>query len=67
VCLPRLSEGEEKPIKVTLPDGSIKEAIAFKTTPLDIAMSISPKLAKESIVAKVCVSNSNVSLFLFKQ
>jgi hypothetical protein len=41
---------------VTLPDGSVKEAIAFKTTPLDIAMSISPKLAKESIAAKVSFS-----------
>jgi threonyl-tRNA synthetase len=47
------NKGEEKPIKVTLPDGSIKEAIAYKTTPLDIALSLSPKLAKESIAAKV--------------
>ncbi len=44
---------EEKPIKITLPDGKAKDGVAWKTTPLDIAQSISKKLAENSVVAKV--------------
>jgi len=40
-------------LSVTMPDGSIKEAVKGVTTPLDIANSISKGLAKKSIVAKV--------------
>lgn len=43
----------EKPIKVTLPDGSQKDAVAFKSTPMDIALEISKGLAQNVIVAKV--------------
>lgn len=42
-----------KPIELTLPDGSKKEAKAYETTPLEIAMSISEGLAQHSICAKV--------------
>ncbi|MCU1256489.1 MAG: thrS, partial [Candidatus Angelobacter sp.] len=39
-------------IQVTLPDGSKKE-VPQGTTPLDIALSISPRLADAALVAKV--------------
>jgi len=44
---------QEKPIKVTLPDGKVVDAVANKTTPYDIAASISKGLAEASVVAKV--------------
>lgn len=44
---------KEKDIKVTLPDGSEKPAVAFKTTPMDIAQSISKGLAQAVVVARV--------------
>eukprot|EP00178_Gracilaria_changii_P010786 TRINITY_DN3130_c0_g1_i1.p3 TRINITY_DN3130_c0_g1~~TRINITY_DN3130_c0_g1_i1.p3 ORF type:complete len:753 (-),score=106.94 TRINITY_DN3130_c0_g1_i1:12106-14364(-) len=42
-----------KPITVTLPDGSQKPAIAGKTSPMDIAFSISDTLARKALVAVV--------------
>ena len=39
-------------IEITLPDGS-KKSVAEGTSPLDIAQSISPRLADAAIVAKV--------------
>src|SRR5579885_2911166 len=39
-------------IEITLPDGS-KQSVAAGTAPIDIARSISPKLAEAAIVAKV--------------
>jgi threonyl-tRNA synthetase len=48
-----LSQQPEVPIKITLPDGSHKAGIKGKTTPMDIALSISKGLAKQVIVAKV--------------
>ncbi|EKX50234.1 hypothetical protein GUITHDRAFT_93029 [Guillardia theta CCMP2712] len=41
------------PIKVTLPDGNVKEGVKNKTTPFDIAMEISKGLANNAVVAKV--------------
>jgi hypothetical protein len=41
------------PMKVTLPDGAIKDGIKGVTTPLDVANMISKSLAKKVIVAKV--------------
>jgi threonyl-tRNA synthetase len=40
------------PIKIQLPDGSVRE-VAAGTTPLDIATSISPRLAAVVVVARV--------------
>ena len=40
-------------INVTLPDGSVKQGIAFKTSPYDIAKAISTGLADSIIIAKV--------------
>lgn len=41
------------PIRVTLPDGKVVEAVAFETTPLDIANGISKALGKRACVARV--------------
>jgi threonyl-tRNA synthetase len=43
----------DQEISVTLPDGTVKTGIAFKTTPLDIALSISKGLADNVLIAKV--------------
>ncbi len=40
------------PIKIQLPDGSVRE-VAAGTTPLDIATSISPRLAAAVVVARI--------------
>ena len=45
-------------IHVTLPDGSVKD-LPKGTTPLEIAKSISPRLADAALVAKVRASNGN--------
>src|SRR5438105_11946568 len=39
-------------LQVTLPDGSVK-SVASGTTPIDVARSISPRLADDAIVARV--------------
>ena len=44
---------EEKPITITLPDGSTRPGVAGKTTPMDIAKGISSGLAKKVMIAKV--------------
>jgi threonyl-tRNA synthetase len=48
---------DDKPIKVTLPDGTVKDGTAFKTSPLDIATAISKGLADSCVIAKVLYSN----------
>lgn len=52
-----LANKGDQVIKVSLPDGSIKEGVAFKTSPYDIAKSISQGLADSVIVARVVYSN----------
>jgi len=39
------------PIKITLPDGNVKEGKALETTPLDVAKMLSNSLPKQVIVA----------------
>ena len=41
--------------KVTLPDGSQRDAVAGVSTPHDVALGISKSLAKDIVVAKVCL------------
>ncbi|XP_027360725.1 threonine--tRNA ligase, mitochondrial 1 isoform X1 [Abrus precatorius] len=41
------------PIKVTLPNGNVKEAKKWLTTPLDIACEISKNLAANALIARV--------------
>lgn len=40
-------------INITLPDGAVREGVAWKTTPLDIALAISQGLADQVVVARV--------------
>ncbi|CAL1530765.1 unnamed protein product [Lymnaea stagnalis] len=40
-------------IKITLPDGAVKEGNAWRTTPYEIAASISQGLADNTVIAKV--------------
>jgi threonyl-tRNA synthetase len=47
----------DQPISVTLPNGDVKSGFAYKTTPYDVAKSISQGLADNVIVAKVEYSN----------
>ncbi|GFR74288.1 threonine--tRNA ligase, cytoplasmic [Elysia marginata] len=44
---------EKTPIKITLPDGAVKEGQAWLTTPYEVAASISQGLADSTVVAKV--------------
>ena len=46
------ASGVGQMVRVQLPDGSVRE-VAKGTTPLDVAMSISPRLAAAVVVAKV--------------
>ncbi|KAF1875145.1 hypothetical protein Lal_00007761 [Lupinus albus] len=43
----------QNPIKVTLPDGTVKEAKKWLTTPLDVAREISKNLANTALIARV--------------
>ncbi|CAI5732296.1 unnamed protein product [Peronospora destructor] len=40
-------------IKITLPDGTLKDGIAWQTKPLDVALEISQGLADQVVVARV--------------
>lgn len=42
-----------EPIKITMPDGSVKEGTAWETTPGDIAKGISNSLYKRTVVARL--------------
>ncbi|KAI9362662.1 hypothetical protein BD770DRAFT_359456 [Pilaira anomala] len=42
-----------EPIKVTLPDGSVKEGTSWETTPLSIALGIAKSLAERTVISKV--------------
>eukprot|EP00043_Microstomoeca_roanoka_P007812 m.75552 g.75552 ORF g.75552 m.75552 type:complete len:731 (-) comp13989_c0_seq1:47-2239(-) len=44
---------ESQPIKVTLPDGKVVDGQSWRTTPYDIAKSISDNMANSAIIAKV--------------
>ncbi|KAJ3648608.1 hypothetical protein Zmor_020401 [Zophobas morio] len=43
----------QTPIKVTLPDGKVVEAVAWKTTAYDVAKGISQGLADNCVISKV--------------
>eukprot|EP00397_Hematodinium_sp_SG-2012_P008212 GEMP01008267.1.p1 GENE.GEMP01008267.1~~GEMP01008267.1.p1 ORF type:complete len:868 (+),score=204.98 GEMP01008267.1:430-3033(+) len=58
----KLAAQPRKPIKITLPDGSVREGTAFETTPMDIANGISKKLANDAVVAKVTYLEQLASL-----
>ncbi|KAK6922152.1 Threonyl/alanyl tRNA synthetase, SAD [Dillenia turbinata] len=41
------------PIKITLPDGTVKEGKKFQTSPLDVAKEISKSLAANALISRV--------------
>ncbi|KAG0215048.1 threonyl-tRNA synthetase [Mortierella sp. NVP41] len=41
------------PISITMPDGSVREGVAWETSPLDIAKAIAKSLAERVVIAKV--------------
>ena len=47
-------------IRITLPDGSVKE-VPKGTTPVEVAKSISPRLAEAALVAKVRAKNGDAA------
>ena len=49
----RIAQKPKNPIKITMPDGSVKDGVSWETTPMDIAKQISNSLAKKIIVAEV--------------
>ena len=49
----RIAAKPRVPIRVTLPDGSVKDGVSWETTPLSIAEGISKGLAGSVVVAKV--------------
>lgn len=48
------------PIKITMPDGSVKEGTAWETTPGDIAKGISNSLYKRTVVARLDGDNEKL-------
>lgn len=51
-----------EPIKITMPDGNVKEGTSFETSPFDIAKGIHKKLAEQTILAKVKYSRRVATL-----
>ena len=51
----------EKTISIHLPDGNVKEGIAHKTSPLDVAKEISQGLADSVVIARVKFLNAQVA------
>lgn len=49
----KTQERPDEPISITLPDGTVKSGLAFKTSPYDVALSIAKGLADSIIIAKV--------------
>jgi threonyl-tRNA synthetase len=43
----------KNPIKITLPNGSVKEGVSNQTSPFDVALGIAKSLAERVLVAKV--------------
>jgi threonyl-tRNA synthetase len=43
----------DEAISITLPDGTVKSGVAFKTSPYDVALSIAKGLADSIIIARV--------------
>lgn len=57
-----LLEMPRQPIKITLPDGKVKEGTSFVTTALDIAKQLSNSLPDKVVVAKVKYTNRIATL-----
>ena len=49
----RIAAEPRETITITLPDGGVKEATSWETTPFQIALGISKGLAEKTVIAKV--------------
>ena len=49
----RIAAEPREIIRITLPDGGVKEATSWETTPFQIALGISKGLAEKTVIAKV--------------
>jgi threonyl-tRNA synthetase len=61
-----------EPIKITLPDGTVKEGISYETSPFSIALGISKSLVEKTVISKVryglfLVSRKSLTDFPFLQ
>jgi hypothetical protein len=43
-------------IKITKPDGSVRDGTSWETSPMDIAKAIAKSLSERVVIAKVCQS-----------
>ena len=59
----RIAAEPRESITITLPDGGVKEATSWETTPFQIALGISKGLADKTVIAKVRLQRS-LHLFL---
>jgi len=57
-----VSKQERKPIKITLPDGTVKEGTAWETSPFDIAAGIAKGLADSAVIANVTYTEPVASM-----
>ncbi|WFD00165.1 threonine--tRNA ligase [Malassezia yamatoensis] len=48
-----LAQKQRAPIQITMPDGSKRDAVAWETSPMDIAREISKSLSERVVIAKV--------------
>jgi threonyl-tRNA synthetase len=56
------SKFPQKPIKITMPDGAVRDGTSFVTTPFDIASAIHKKLGEQTVLAKVKYTNRVATL-----
>ncbi|GAA5828434.1 hypothetical protein JCM11251_006248 [Rhodosporidiobolus azoricus] len=49
----KLAAMPRQPIKITLPDGSVKEGTSYETSPFSVALGISKSLVEKTVIAKV--------------
>lgn len=59
----QLEKMPTREIDITLPDGKVVKGQAFKTTPMEIAMKISKKLAERVIVARIQYTSKDAGFF----
>lgn len=59
----KLEQMPSREIDITLPDGKVIKGQAFKTTPMEIAMKISKKLAERVVVARIQYTNKDAGFF----
>lgn len=59
----QLASMPSREIDITLPDGKVTKGESFKTTPMDIALKISKKLAEAVVVARVQYTKKDHAFF----